>query len=104
MVYGKPVINTLLDTAVPRVSIDGETGITVPPEDETALTGAIQRLVDDKALREKLGENAKVRCRRFSLENMEGRLVLSYEKLLGRKLHKGWSKRCETKALGIKKA
>ena len=52
MVYGKPVINTSLPTGVPHVSLDGVTGITVPPEDVPALAQAIQKLADDKALRE----------------------------------------------------
>lgn len=87
MVYGKPVINTALPTAVPEVSLDGETGITVPPEDEIALAGAIQALVDDKETRLKYGENAKIRCKKFSLENMESSLVSSYETLLRQNLY-----------------
>ena len=86
MAYGKPVINTSLPTAVPKVSIDGKTGITVPPADAIALAGAIQRLTDDKELRKKYGENAKKRCSEFSLEKMERSLVSSYEELLGQKL------------------
>lgn len=63
MVYGKPVINTALPTGVPYVSLHGETGITVPPKDADALAAAIQKLADDAALRQKLGENAAARVR-----------------------------------------
>ncbi len=61
MVYGKPVINTALPTGVPYVSIDGETGLTVPPGDVDALAKAMQQLVENPALREKLGEAAAKR-------------------------------------------
>lgn len=35
---------------------DGETGILVPPKDPAALTAALERLVDDAALRHRMGE------------------------------------------------
>ncbi len=63
MVYGKPVINTNLPSGVPHVSIDGETGLTVPPSDVKALAKAINRLAEDKELREELGRNAAERVR-----------------------------------------
>ena len=84
MAYGKPVINTCLPTAVPEVSLNGETGLTVPPSDEIALAGAIQALTDDKVLRSKYGENAKVRCKKYSLADMEKRLIDSYVDLMSR--------------------
>ena len=37
MAYGKPVINTYLKTAVEEVSLNGLTGLTVPPKDPAAL-------------------------------------------------------------------
>lgn len=61
MVYGKPVINTRLPSGVPWVSIDGETGLTVPPSDEKALAEAINRLASDEELRGRLGKNAAER-------------------------------------------
>ena len=61
MVYGKPVINTALPTGVPLVSIDGETGLTVPPADPDALAAAMEKLLSDDALREQYGKAARER-------------------------------------------
>ncbi len=62
MVYGKPVINTALPTGVPHVSLDGVTGITVPPSDEDALAEAINTLAKDEKLRQKYGQAAALRA------------------------------------------
>ncbi len=59
MAFGKPVINTNLKSGVPHVSVDGETGITVPPNDAIALAKAIDRLSSNPALRKTYGENAR---------------------------------------------
>ncbi|MDE5885815.1 MAG: glycosyltransferase [Oscillospiraceae bacterium] len=61
MIYGKPVINTNLPTGVPYVSIHGETGLTVEPEDVQGLADAIQMLADSPKLRKIYGENARKR-------------------------------------------
>ncbi len=63
MVYGKPVINTRLDSGVPYVSVDGETGLTVSPGNEKALASAISALAHDNELRERLGRNASQRVK-----------------------------------------
>jgi len=63
MVYGKPVINTSLHTGVPHVSLDGLTGITVPPSNIDALSKAIQTLANDDTLRKQYGNNAYNRVR-----------------------------------------
>ena len=63
MVYGKPVINTALPTGVPHVSLDGVTGLTVPPGDADALAAALQRLADDPDLRARFGKAAAARVR-----------------------------------------
>lgn len=65
MVYGKPVINTALPTGVPHVSLHGQTGLTVPPNDAGALAEAIQTLVSDVSLRQRYGMAAKQRVEAF---------------------------------------
>lgn len=83
MIYGKPVINTALPTAVPEVSISGQTGLTVPPEDENALSEAIRTLTDDAEMRQKMGEQARERCKTcFSIKQMMDRVYDSYLSLL----------------------
>lgn len=87
MVYGKPVINTALPTGVPHVSLDGVTGITVPPSDENALAQAINTLAENKALREKYGTAAAERAEKeFSEEKVLERLFDTIKNKKGGKI------------------
>ena len=61
MACGKPVINTKLPSGVPYVSLHGETGLSVQPSSPMALAAAINKLAEDKQLREKFGRNARRR-------------------------------------------
>lgn len=83
MSFGKPVVNTKLPGGVPYVSLDGATGITVPPGNSRKLAAAMQKLVDDSDLRGKLGAVAYKRAREeFSMDVMLERLFKEYEKAL----------------------
>jgi glycosyltransferase involved in cell wall biosynthesis len=83
MASGKPVVNTALDSGVPYVSLDGVTGITVPPRDAGSLAVALERLLDDPALRERLGAAGRERAHAlFSVDAMVAATLQLYEQLM----------------------
>ncbi len=74
MAAGRAVVSTNLPTGVPWVNQDGVSGLVVPPGDADALSTALNRLIDDEALRQRLSRNAASRADVvFSLESMIGR-------------------------------
>lgn len=83
MAVGKPVVNTYLASGVPFVSRDGETGITVPPNSPEALAGAVNRLLDDAALRARYGAAGQRRvANEFNAELMVQRTLDLYRSIL----------------------
>jgi len=62
MATGKPCVVT--DIGLPIA--DGKTGLVVPPADVGALASALQRLIDDKPLRKRLGGQASRVARAFT--------------------------------------
>lgn len=86
MAAGKPVINTMLDSGVPFVSRDHESGYTVPPRDFKELAKAINRLLDDEPLRTRYGRQGRLRVQQeFSVRKMtQATLKLYGEALSGR--------------------
>jgi rhamnosyl/mannosyltransferase len=82
MACAKPVVNTALASGVPYVSLDGETGITVPVGDARALALALNRLLGDRELSRRLGTNGRRRAERmFSVEAMVRETAALYEQL-----------------------
>jgi rhamnosyl/mannosyltransferase len=77
MAAGLPVVSTKLGTGVEEVNRDGETGITVRPSNTGELASAITRLVDDLALRQRFGAQAREHAQGFSPE----RLLVRYRDL-----------------------
>lgn len=76
MACGLPVISTELGTGTSFVNQNEVTGFVVPPGDAAALASSIQRLIDDTALRKRMGEAA---CHR-------AHLLFSKEKMIERTL------------------
>jgi glycosyltransferase involved in cell wall biosynthesis len=62
MAAGRPIINTSLDTAVPRVARHGIEAITVPPGDHARLAEAIETLLGDPERRRRMGHAARLRA------------------------------------------
>ncbi|MET4257110.1 ABC-type polysaccharide/polyol phosphate export permease/glycosyltransferase involved in cell wall biosynthesis [Bradyrhizobium sp. S3.12.5] len=62
MAAGRPVVNTALDTAVPRVARHGMEAITVPPGDVEKLGEAIDALISDPERRRRMGLSARTRA------------------------------------------
>jgi glycosyltransferase involved in cell wall biosynthesis len=83
MSRGKAVIGTEpgghLDMIVPE-----ETGLLVPSGDVHALSGAMERLIHDPGLRERLGRKARVRARQFTPEVAIPRIERLYVELIAR--------------------
>ena len=81
--FGKPVVATRVG-GIPEVVVDGETGLLVPKEDPAALAAALDRLVADPALRARLGQAARARCRaRFDVRRMAEGFTDLYAELSG---------------------
>ena len=77
MAAGLPVVSTRLGTSVEVVNVDGTSGLVVPPRDPGALGEAVRAIVEDPALRMRLGAGALRRANEFS----ESRLVDRYREL-----------------------
>jgi glycosyltransferase involved in cell wall biosynthesis len=83
MAAGIPVVNTNLDSGVPEVSVNRITGFTVPPKDAVSLARAVNTLLNDEALRQKMGEAGRKRiCQEFNLKLMIERTMKLYEEIL----------------------
>jgi glycosyltransferase involved in cell wall biosynthesis len=84
MAAGIPVVNTEIDSGGPEVSVNGETGITVPPRDPRALAGAVKVLLEDEKTRLKFAHAARLRARsEFSAQRMAERTLGLYKSVFG---------------------
>ena len=85
MQMAKPIVTTRLGTGVEYVTLDGETGVLVPPHDETALASALNALLVDPARRSKLGAAGRRRVADvFSADRMAQATLDLYEQILDR--------------------
>ncbi len=58
MALGVPCVSTFI-AGIPELIRDGENGLLVPASDPAALTAAIERLINDPSLRQRLAERAR---------------------------------------------
>lgn len=62
LAMGVPVVTTPV-SAIPEVIVDGSTGLLVPPGDAVALAQALERVLTDSALRQRLRQQGQIRVR-----------------------------------------
>ncbi len=85
MASAKAVVNTSLATGVPYVSVDGITGLTVPPKDPRALSNAINHILANLDLRQRFGSAAKQRVQTlFDAQKMIETVLDIYSSVAGR--------------------
>jgi glycosyltransferase involved in cell wall biosynthesis len=85
MAAGLPVVASDVG-GVGELVVHGETGLLVPPGDPTRLAHALARVVDDRALRTRLGAAGRARAReRFDLAALLGAHVELYTRELSRR-------------------
>jgi L-malate glycosyltransferase len=80
MAFGRPIAATRAG-GIPEVVVDGESGLLADPENPEALGAAIARLVNERALAERLAEGGRRRVREFSVERMTDRMLEIYERV-----------------------
>jgi glycosyltransferase involved in cell wall biosynthesis len=69
---------------IPEVVTDGRDGLLVEPGDPAALAGALDHVLGDDTLRDRLGTNARERALAFDLANAVRRTEAIYGAALGR--------------------
>jgi glycosyltransferase involved in cell wall biosynthesis len=82
MASGRPVIASQIG-GLPDLVADGETGFLVAPGDPVALRQAIQRLLDDPDLRERMGQAGRRKVAEFQASSAVPRIEQVYQKLTG---------------------
>ena len=77
-----PVISTDV-SGIPELIQDNEEGLLVPEKNTEALADAIQKLLDDKAFREKLGQNARRKIiEEFDIDKNARQLASLFERYI----------------------
>ena len=81
-VAARPIVATAAG-GTPEIVLDGETGLLVPVGDEPALAAAIERLVVDPELRERLAAGARAYAlRTFGMDRLIEETTALYESLV----------------------
>ena len=84
MASSLPVVATDVG-GVSEVVIPEKTGLIIPSSEPSALYNALTRLIQDKGLREKMGNTGKERVKEFSIEKMAKETENLYHRLIEEK-------------------
>jgi glycosyltransferase involved in cell wall biosynthesis len=100
LIAGKPVVSYDVDGAR-EVVVSGQTGYLLPPRDVDGLVGALDELIADPALRDRLGAEGRRRFADvFRHQHMTQRTRELYEGLLAESGSRGYDERTEVLGLG----
>lgn len=78
MACGLPVVSTDCPTGPREILADTGAGLLVPPNDAAALATALERVMGDDALRDRLGKQARLAAQRYQVST----IVTAWETLL----------------------
>lgn len=81
MAGGTPVIASRIG-GIPEIIADGENGLLVPAGDVAALRAAIERLLNDSGLRQRMGRAAKQRSSDFAVSRVAPQIEAAYRHVL----------------------
>ena len=79
--FGKPVVTTDVG-AFPELVEEPNCGLTVAPDNPTALANAIIQMLSDEEMREKMARNASAMSDQLSWENISTRYIDIYSNIL----------------------
>ncbi len=83
MAAGRPVVSCDVNTGVAWVNQHEQTGLVVPPRDSAQLAAALNRLLADPPLREKLGQAGRARVQQlFTRPRMVEQIETLYARVL----------------------
>ncbi|MFQ5611534.1 MAG: glycosyltransferase family 4 protein [Anaerolineae bacterium] len=83
MALARPVV-AYAHGALPEIVVDGQTGLLVRPYDQAALAQAVAGLLNDEALRHRMGEAAQRRvAERFTIQRVAAEVMAVYDEVLG---------------------
>lgn len=83
---GLPIVATAVG-GIPEMLHDGRDALLVAPDDPEALAGAVQRVLSEPGLAERLSEAAAVNAQRFTWPAVRTQLAAVYGKALGRSVN-----------------
>ncbi len=86
MACGKPVVGTSVGV-IPEIVEDGEQGYIVPPRNSHATADALEKLLLNPVLRQRMGKSARQRVMdNFSLEKFGQVMESVYQRILGERI------------------
>ena len=87
MACGLPVVTTPVGS-IPEIVVENQNAVFVPPQDHRAITTALEALLDDRALRDHLGTEARLKAiSDFGLEEMLTRMETVFQNLVNENIH-----------------